>query len=63
MTNERIRRALFDTGMRQYELADLLNISEYTLIRRLRKELPEKDQAEIVDLIREHCRGDRHADA
>lgn len=50
--NTIIRRALFDAGMRQWQLAELLGITEFTLSRKLRHELPEEEQIRIVDLIR-----------
>lgn len=63
MTNEKIRLALFQHGVYQYELADLLNVSEITLSRRLRRELPEDEQDRIVQIIEQHSRGDRHAES
>ena len=50
--NTIIRRALFDAGMRQWQLAELLGITEFTLSRKLRHELPEEEQTRIVNLIR-----------
>ena len=49
--NTIIRRALFDAGMRQWQLAELLGITEFTLSRKLRHELPEEEQIRIVNLI------------
>ena len=51
-TNSIIRRALFDAGMRQWQLADALGIHEKTLCCKLRHELPEDEQKKIVELIR-----------
>lgn len=53
MTNKKIRIALFDQNMRMFELAKLLGMSETTLYRRLRVELPEEEQDRIVKLIEE----------
>lgn len=50
--NRKIRSALTDTGMKYWELAKLLKISDGTLCRRLREEMPDKEQDRIVDLIR-----------
>ena len=50
--NIRIRTALEETRMRHWELADLLGISENTLTRRLRKELPEEEQKRIISIIK-----------
>ena len=51
--NRQIRTALEESRMRHWELADLLGISENTLIRRLRKELPEEEQKRIISIIKE----------
>ena len=50
--NEKIRTALEKSRMRHWELADLLGISESTLVRWLRKELPEEEQKRIVSIIK-----------
>lgn len=50
--NSIIRRALFDAGMKQWQLAELMGITEFTLSRKLRHELPEEEQTRIVNLIR-----------
>lgn len=53
MTNLIVRMELIQASMKMYQLAELLGISENTLFRKLRHELPEKDQEEIVSKIRE----------
>ena len=53
MKNMKIRQALMEVGMKNYQLAELMGISEFTLSRRLRKELPESEQDRILALIRE----------
>ncbi len=53
MKNEKIKIALMKSGLRQYELACIMGISETTLGRRLREELPEEEQDRIVKLIEE----------
>lgn len=50
-TNNDIRAALFEARMTQGDLADLLGVSESTLYRMFRKELPEKEQKRIVWII------------
>ena len=42
-----IRKAIKDSGLRHYEVAKLLNISEYTFVKHLRYELPQ-DRKEII---------------
>ena len=41
-----------ETGMKNYQLAELMGISEFTLSRRLRNELPIEEQEKIIALIR-----------
>ena len=52
-TNEKIRTALRERKMYQWELAERLGVSEPTLTRWLRHELPEDKQNQIVSIIRE----------
>lgn len=52
LNNQKVRFALLENNMKQWELADLMGISEAVLSRRLRKELPEEEQERIVALIR-----------
>lgn len=52
MKNEMIRKALKDSGMKQWELAEMLGISEFTLSRKLRNELPQEEKERILNLIR-----------
>ena len=40
-----------EAGMKNYQLAELMGISEFTLSRKLRNELPEKEQVRIISLI------------
>lgn len=48
-----IRSALFLSGMKKWQLAVLLGMSEPTLYRKLRAELPEPEQREIAARIEE----------
>ena len=51
-----IRIKLLEHNKRLWWLAQILGISESTLTRRLRDELPEEEQVRIVNLIEEHAR-------
>lgn len=51
-TNEKIREALEHKRLCQWELADMLGVSEATVTRMLRHELPEEKKKEILDLIK-----------
>lgn len=52
MENISVRQALLTAGIKNYELAEMLGISEWTLSRKLRKELPRAEQERIIELIR-----------
>lgn len=52
MKNIEVRKMLLAAGIRNYELAEMLGISEWTLSRRLRKELPPAEQERIIEMIR-----------
>ena len=50
MKNIRIRDELRKAGMKQWELAEKMNIAETTLCVKLRKELPETEQTRIIEI-------------
>ena len=52
-TNENIRRAMGAAGVRQWQLAESLNISEWTLSRKLRAELSDEDKEKFLKAIKE----------
>ena len=52
MNNIAIREAMKSKRIYNYELAEMLGISEFTLSRKLRKELPEDEQQRILNLIK-----------
>lgn len=60
MKNIKIRQALKETGVRYWELARLMGISDGTLCRRLRDEIPAEEQDKIVKLIWQHSGGGEH---
>ncbi len=49
--NKKIRIALAVNGVSQWELARKMGISEFTLCRKLRDELPDDEQEKILSLI------------
>jgi len=55
--NKKIRLVMFENDLRMFELAKLLGISETTLYRRLRTELPKEEQDRIVKIIKERSNG------
>ena len=52
MNNLEIRQAMKERRMFNYELAELMGISEFTLSRKLRNELPQEEKDRILNLIR-----------
>lgn len=53
MKNQKIRIALIAAGLHMYDLADILQVSEASVTRMMRKELPEDEQDRITELIRQ----------
>ena len=51
-TNMKIREALREANMKQWQLADVLGVHEKTLCCKLRHELSEDEQSRIIELIR-----------
>ena len=49
--NNAIRDAMYDHRLAQWQLAELLGVSETTIWRKLRSELPEKEQRRIIWII------------
>ena len=52
MKNKMVRKELFNREVKQSELADALQIHEQTLSRKLRHELSEEEQKNMVEVIR-----------
>lgn len=59
VTNKRVRDELLRNGMFLWKLAKLLNVSEASVTRMMREELPADRQDELIDLIR---KGAKHSD-
>ena len=55
MSNIKIRIKLLEYDKKLWWLADMLGISEATMSRRLRKELPEEEQDRICKIIDDHA--------
>lgn len=49
--NKDVRQRAKEAGVFQYQIADALGVSEYTIIRKLRKELPQDEKARIFQII------------
>ena len=59
VNNLQIRMKLIEKGETYYWLAQQIGISDNTLFRRLRDELPEEEQNRIIQLIEEKA-GEQH---
>lgn len=53
MSNEIIRRAAQEAGVKLWRIADKLGMNDGNFSRMLRKELPAEKQMEILEIIRE----------
>ena len=51
MKNVEIRSAFMQAGIKQWQLAEALGISETHFSRKLRKELPEEERKKILSVI------------
>ena len=60
MENTEIRMELLKTGLRQWQVAAALGMSETTFSRRLRRELPARERERVLGAIRELAGGTRH---
>lgn len=49
--NQEIRNALMTNNIRQWQLAELLQINESVFSRKLRKELPQEEKDRILKVI------------
>lgn len=52
MNNLEIRKAMLDANLKNWQLAELLGVTEWTLSRWLRKELPQEKKDEIMGVIK-----------
>lgn len=52
MRNKEIRSAMKEKGITQWQLGEMLGVSENTVNRKLRKELPDDEKKKILDIIR-----------
>ena len=51
MKNIGVKIKLLEVGMKQWQLARLMGISESQLSRKLRMELPQEEQERIIQII------------
>ena len=53
MNNSKVRIKIIEAGLKQYEVAELMGMNETAFSRKLRNELPEAEQKEIIRKIEE----------
>lgn len=51
--NEDIRRAIAASGLKHWEVAEKLNLSDSGFCKKLRKELTEEEKVRITEIIKE----------
>ena len=52
ISNVEVRKAIRDSGLYAYQVADLIGMSETGFSRLMRNELPEKRKKEILDALK-----------
>ena len=56
MNNMLVRKTIAANMLKRWEVAKLMGISEMTLYRKLREEMPEEEQNRICLLIEKHVK-------
>lgn len=51
--NQDVRQKASSAGLRLWQIAEALGIADYTLSRKLRKELPDEEKEQIFFIIQE----------
>lgn len=57
LSNNEVREKAKEQGVRLWEVAEVLNISEPTMTRKLRKELPTAEKERILSIIEDIAKG------
>lgn len=52
VNNLLLRTEMMKEGIKQYELAKLMNVSVNTLVRRMREEMPKEEQKRLIELFK-----------
>lgn len=58
VANEQIRREMKRRSITFWQLADVWGVSDNTVFRRFRHELPPEQRAEVMSLLRQISEGD-----
>ncbi len=57
MKNQRIREAAKNAGVKLWQIADAIGITDGNFSRKLRHELPEDEQRRILEIIKQISEG------
>lgn len=60
MENLKIRRKLKEKKVLQWQLAEKMEVSEMTLVRKLRRELEEEEQKRIIAIIEDIAKNNKN---
>lgn len=60
MANETLKLKAAGAGVKLWEIADRLGINDGNFSRKLRRELPEDEKQQILNIIDELAKGERH---
>ena len=52
MANEELKKTLKNQGVKLWQIADMLNISEATMTRKMRHELSNEERIRILSLLK-----------
>lgn len=52
MINYELRKAIKESGFKHWQVADMLNVSEATFVRKLRRELSIAEKEKILNAIK-----------
>lgn len=55
--NYKVRKAILESGLKQWKVAELIGIRDDAFSRKLRYELPEDEQNRIIDAISNYLQG------
>ena len=56
MRNEEVNKIIEKSGLYKYEIAEILGVSESTICRWFRKELPDSTKKKIIEICNTYCK-------
>lgn len=62
MANMKVKVAILNSGLKQWQVAELIGIRDDAFSRKLRYELPEEEQNKIIEAIRQYLKGGQCGD-